>query len=115
MIVICRLDAFLKKLQAIKLQAFHRRNGSNVIPVAVGNYLSSKSCVFTYSDLNILKPLQEFSALADSLFVRKDFLDIGKLSAGFCHKIVADTKAYALGDMEVVVLHQIVDSTHRAV
>lgn len=68
--------------------------------------------VFTYCYLHILEALEELAALADGLLMGNDFSDVAHLGSCLCHEILAYAEPDASYDVEIIVLHEVVNSTY---
>ena len=114
-VVVRKLDLLFQHVQAIKVSAFLGADSSHILAIAFRNHLCSNGRVFNDSHFHILQFFQEVAALSERLFVGEDLLDIGEGSSRLCHQIVADAQTDAFGNMEVVVLHQVVNGTDGTV
>ena len=114
-VVVRKLDLLFQHVQAVKVSAFLGADSSHILAIAFRNHLCSNGRVFNDSHFHILQFFQEVATLSERLFVGEDLLDIGEGSSRLCHQIVADAQTDAFGDMEVVVLHQVVDGTDGTV
>lgn len=116
-VVVRKLDLLFQHVQAIKVSAFLGADSSHILAIAFSNHLCSNGRVFNDSHFHILQFFQEVATLAERLFVGEDLLDVGEGSSRLCHQIVADAQTDAFGDVEVVVLHQVVncaDGIHKS-
>ena len=108
------LNRLLQAVKTIELGAAAGGNGGNVVSACLSDILCCLGSIFVDSDFHIAQRLDEVAALAQSLFVGDNFLDIRELGALCCHKAVVNLHADRADNAEIVAHHQVVDLVDRA-
>ena len=108
------LEVFQQSLQAIELGAAAGGDGGHVFPAALSCVLGGGRRVGHGDGLYFGMLLQKLAALAQALVVGDDFSDILQSGAGVGQQSVVHLELDAAYNMEIVLLHQVVDRRHRA-